>query len=324
MLSALIAGGLITAVAGLVGAGVSSYVNYRNTVKTNEANREINERNLEYNTAMTQAQWERDDTAHQREVADLKAAGLSPLANTSGSQVSAALGAPNPIAMQAPQLDTNALIQSVLGAQKNIEEYRHNKNIERQRDTELDLQAQELAQRAEQLDIENKRVEAQICYQTKLNELEARRLAEIERSNKKDEALTLSAQESLELERESKRYAEEVQRQVGDIKLPYQPVYDVNTYFTYKKLRQVALDNFIKKLEETRHTTGSSKSGSGSVGVSNAFVTGLNPNVSASGSASEYESKDISQKQEIMWRKFNEEHPVPVYIDKSQYKYFFK
>lgn len=63
---------------------------------------------------MTQAQWERDDNAHQREVADLKAAGLSPLAATGGAGVSQALGAPNPIAMQAPQLDTNVLVQALL------------------------------------------------------------------------------------------------------------------------------------------------------------------------------------------------------------------
>lgn len=315
---------IFSALAGLVGSLFGGLFNYSSQRETNETNAEINQQNLDYNTQMTQAQWERDDNAHQREVEDLKNAGLSPLANTSGSQVSNALGAPNPIAMQAPQIDVNSIVQSAIGAQKNLEEYRHNKNVERQRDTEIDLQAKEIAQRAEQLQIENKKVEEQIRYQTKLNELESRRLAEIERSNQKNEALTLSAQESLELERESKRYAEEVQRQIGDVKLPYTAVYDINTYFTYKKLRQVALDNFIKTLENTRESSGGSKSGSGSIGVSNAFVTGLNPNVSGSGSVSNYDFKDISQKQEIMWRKFNEEHPVPVYIDKSQYKHFFK
>lgn len=315
---------VVGALIGLVGTGIAAYNNYKSQADTNQANKEINQSQLDYNASMTQAQWERDDNAHQREVADLKAAGLSPLASTNGAMNSGALSAPNPIAMQAPQVDVNALVQSAVGMSRNLEDYRHNKNVERQRDTEIDISAAQLVQKAEELKIDNKRVEEQIRYQAKLNELESKRLAEIERSNKKGEELTLSAQESLELERESKRYAEEVQRQVGDTKLPTKTVYDIDTYMTYKKLRQVALDNFIKELENTRQSSGGSKSGSGSIGVSNAFVTGLNPNVSGSGSVSNYDFKDISQKQDIMWRKFNEEHPIPVYIDKSQYKYLFK
>ena len=38
--------------------------------KVNQSNEDINQANLDYNTKMTQLQWERDDNAHQREVAD--------------------------------------------------------------------------------------------------------------------------------------------------------------------------------------------------------------------------------------------------------------
>lgn len=49
------------------------------------SNEVINKQNMDYAREMTLAQWERDDTAYQRAVADAEAAGLSPLAISGGA-----------------------------------------------------------------------------------------------------------------------------------------------------------------------------------------------------------------------------------------------
>ena len=110
--------------------------------KVNKSNEDINQANLDYNTKMTQLQWERDDNAHQREVADLEKAGLSPLANTTGGANGSPLGAPNPIEMegyeyQAPQFDTNSIINSMLQAKQLNETERHNKANEKYNESSL-------------------------------------------------------------------------------------------------------------------------------------------------------------------------------------------
>lgn len=75
--------------------------------------KETNDENRDYADAMTTAQWERDDTSFQRQVADAKMAGLSPLAVTGYAPSSA----PVTSMAQAPQLDVSSLIGALSSAQ---------------------------------------------------------------------------------------------------------------------------------------------------------------------------------------------------------------
>lgn len=316
--------GLIAAAAAVTG----SIISYNAGKKANEANKEINEHNLEYNTYMTQEQWERDDTAHQREVADLKAAGLSPLANTSGSQVTSALGSPSAIPMQAPQFDVNSLVQSVMQAGNLQEEVRHNKVTEKNRSSELQIEAEKVKISAENLKLENKKVDEEIRYQTRLNELAQSNLDELIRSHKKDESLRLSAQESLDLERETQRMAIEIKNQTGGKDIPIKKIYDFDTYCVYMKLRNIRYQNLIDELKATQKSSAESGSSSFGIGagVSGFGPTGLggNGNVSNMVSNSNYSSENISQRQQEIINKFNQENPFPVFINKADYPHYYR
>lgn len=78
-------------VGGLVGGVTQAVTSYFNTKDTNKTNRQVAEQNLgfqrenlDYQKALQQEIFQREDTAHQREIEDLRAAGINPLATASG------------------------------------------------------------------------------------------------------------------------------------------------------------------------------------------------------------------------------------------------
>lgn len=306
----------ITSILSSIGNMFGSVMNYYSQKKTNETNKEINQSNLDYNAAMTREQWARDDTAHQREVADLEAAGLSPLANTTGSQVTSALGAPNPIAMQAPQFDANSIINSMLQAQKLGEEKRHNLEIEGDRDVELTQQAEQIEQKAQELEIQNKQVEGTIKYQAGLLENETKTLAEVKEHNNEEEYLR-------RLEYESEMYWKEIKQQVpGDYR--YEDIYDLDYYEVRMKLWNKQFENFMNKIGATQKASASSKSQSNNLSIGGnvgATVTGTpfganlgaNGSQGSSNSESNYEMENLSEYQKQQLIQFYNEHPKPVY-----------
>lgn len=159
-----IAAALVTAGASLIG-GIANAVmqedtNSRNMRFQEDINRRnvasqerINQQNLDFQRSMTQAQWERDDNAYQRQVSDLEKAGLSPLAATAGgapnsSVVSSpALNAPQqfPSHFQAPQFDINSVINSVFRAQDLEEKRKENLSKQGYRNTYLSQKQSELS-----------------------------------------------------------------------------------------------------------------------------------------------------------------------------------
>lgn len=316
----------VAALIGTVGNVISTHM-------TNKQNQEINQQNLDYNAAQTQQAWERDDTAHQREVADLEAAGLSPLASTGGLSVSSPLGAPSPIAMQAPQIDVNALVQGALGAQQLKETQRHNLVTEENRTSELEIEAAKVTNQANALDIENKKVESEIRYYARLNELEAKKIDEVIRSNKKNEDIKLSEHQRNMLEHQSKMFLADIEKQTGGTNIPYYEVYDFEIYANAKKLYNLKLQHFIESIGATQSANsesyGYNQADSFGVGAGAKVVgTGGNGNLNWSETTGEnissYSMQNMSEKQSKMWYAFLQENKCPVFIDKSKYDLIYK
>ena len=172
--------------AGLLGFGVQSVGNIISQLMANKASAENQQKLLDYNSAMTQAQWERDDSAHQREVADLEKAGLSPLASLGGLSSSQPLGASvSPVQYHAPQFDSSSFVQSVIAQNNNKiaehevnETVRHNLEQEKQTNTKLYYEGQQLEINSKQLQLDDKKLQHQIVQDSRIYSLEDKQINE--------------------------------------------------------------------------------------------------------------------------------------------------
>lgn len=301
---------ILEEITGLIG----NIMNYQSKKDTNKSNEDINQRNLDFQAAQTQAQWERDDNAHQRQVADLKAAGLSPLAATQGANTSQALGAPSPIPMEAPTVDVNSLINSSLQQKALDETKRHNLVQEGQKNTELSLQADEIELKAEQLEIENEKVRATVNYNAKYIKYLNDQLSETQKHNRNEESLK-------KLQYKSVEYFKSIQAQTRG-KFNYKVYSDLGSYEAALTTWTTQFNNFINTLQETSKSSGSMDSSSFNAGANGgATVAGTGGKgglqFGKGSSASESSSSNISQKQQAMLDKWYSTHPMPVYFKSS-------
>lgn len=313
-------GGAASATAGIIG----SALNYVSQQHTNEQNATINQQNLDYNKEMTLASWERDDNAHQREVADLEAAGLSPLASMQGSGVTSPLGAPSPIAMQAPQIDTNSLINGILGSAKLSEEHRHNRQNEQFKETELDIQAEKNKLMADEIDLGNKELNEKIRYQTNLNKLAADNLAELIRSNKKNEEIKLSKTQAENLESETRRMVEEAKRATGGKDIPTKYCYTFEEYKNSLDARIKAEQTMLKEIGKTPTRLAKGSGVSDSAGLNLGFGKNGGTGANVQSGENNYYSQDNSKNIQFIIDTFNNNYPMPVFIDKKLYPNTFK
>lgn len=112
----------MAAALGAFSSALSDIAGLWSTAMTNTSNQQMNQQNIAlqdkwnyeamkrydeefgYNKALQQQLFEREDTAIQRQVADMAKAGINPLSQTlSGAQAGQAVGLPNPVNGQAPQ-----------------------------------------------------------------------------------------------------------------------------------------------------------------------------------------------------------------------------
>lgn len=113
--------GLGSLLGGIGGSLLGGLFNFDSQRSTNDANLRINREQMSFQERMS-------DTAHQREVADLKAAGLNPVLSAGGSGASTPSGAGS--TLQAPQIQMPNIVDAI-GTMAGIQQNQQRVDIEK-------------------------------------------------------------------------------------------------------------------------------------------------------------------------------------------------
>lgn len=341
---------LIAGVSGLVGAGIAASSASKNRESQENANaaniamqekinaaniasqEKINQEQIDYARSMTQAQWERDDNVHQREVADLMAAGLSPLANTAGSPVTSAMGY-SPVnegvaeaaQVQAPQFDSNALIESMLKGSELFERGISHQAENVSKGKELQNEAYKLTLMSREFDIREQQVINEYTVQMENAAIARQAMENNFKIDNKKLALDKNRIILEDLSRRNLQAVEQLAKYSDNGKIRVKPYTDFKLYEKAMIDDARALQSFLnsKRLSDYKtQSKGSNGSGgiSGSVGapVGNP-LSPTSPVGTLSGSLNashgSYESKSTNENKEALWiQEFRNRNPRPVFI----------
>lgn len=247
------------------------------------------------NRRLQEKQWEREDTAHQREVADLKAAGLSPLASLGGASSS------TQIAPQvAPQFDTNTIADFY---NQNMENFRQANQLRH-----------DVSQKQKDRDLQKEIVNQQI--QATSDSLE-KQISSTENEKEKDRFLDAQkAQSILEFQQSQEdfkqntvlesRFAEEVRAFTQGASVEYfkcPPEYYKTELQAWTVEYQKELKRCLEKYDSEFHSESSSSSSGGSSGNSSGINVSPFGGLSGSSNISSSSSKSRSTSDSVSFNK---------------------
>lgn len=340
-----IAAALIAAVASIIVGGINYHstkktnetnetnveatnaANKTNVTSTNKVNQEINQSQLDYQFAIQQQEWERNDTQYQRQVADLQAAGLSPLAATSGYGSGTALGAPAQNSMQAPiaeafqaiapQFDGNSLVQSILRSNELGETRRHNIKAETQKTNELTLESEKILNATKALELEDKKLQNQVNQFALTLDLQSKQYDEMVRLNSANISAKEREMSVKELQRESEELSMFYKQKSGRDDIPIVWCKNDEQYYRALRSRQLAFAKLEIEFADIKSSQAQSKSKSGGAGVSvgaSELGSGANIGVNANGSnsSSSAESHDRTSLYYTKLAELEKQFPFPV------------
>lgn len=302
-------GWIADAVSGAIQGVASPFVQLHEGHKNRKAQREANKANIELqretnaqNEALQREQWEREDTALQRHVADAQAAGVSPIGNVNGSPSSLSTN------MVAPTVDpvTSGDMARAIGDSLNGFASLLSGKSERQKDRDENrlLQSSQFAQATKTLKMQ---------IDATADEKEKDRLNALQMSCNQLQQLALTENHKTALEL-TQQFQESVRTATGGMSVHYKLVDDYEQYKSDLRAWNNQYYMFItSEVPQYSSETSSGSTSSSTSATGKALTFGAGASNSQSQSTSSSVSTGDNNTPYYKLRSWLLDHPMPVY-----------